>query len=416
MKFNKNILKNRWASNALAISIGVFVYLFFSHLDVVGRGIAAFFGFINPVIIALIIAYVMDPLTKVFEHYVFRRMRRETARRNLAVVCTILIILAGFVFLMVALIPQIVNSIITFFNNVNVYADQIRTLLANLQEKAAGSRFDFSKILNGGQALLDTIVGKIPSNVDSIINTSFSIGRNIMTWVIAVIMSIYFLADKSRLQAGFGKLMHAILSERMFQSSCKFWNHCNTIMIRYIVGELLDALIIGVSNFVFFLIAGLPYNLLISVVVGVTNLAPTFGPIVGGVVGAFILVLNNPWHALWFIIFTIILQTIDGYVIKPKLFGNTLGVSSVWILVCIIVGGRMFGVPGILLAIPFAAISDYVYNNYILVVLENRKSKKRDRERAQAEKNGHEAGRNESAEPASERREEAADERGAEPK
>lgn len=416
MKFNKNILKNRWASNALAISIGVFVYLFFSHLDVVGRGIAAFFGFINPVIIALIIAYVMDPLTKVFEHYVFRRMRRETARRNLAVVCTILIILAGFVFLMVALIPQIVNSIITFFNNVNVYADQIRTLLANLQEKAAGSRFDFSKILNGGQALLDTIVGKIPSNVDSIINTSFSIGRNIMTWVIAVIMSIYFLADKSRLQAGFGKLMHAILSERMFQSSCKFWNHCNTIMIRYIVGELLDALIIGVSNFVFFLIAGLPYNLLISVVVGVTNLAPTFGPIVGGVVGAFILVLNNPWHALWFIIFTIILQTIDGYVIKPKLFGNTLGVSSVWILVCIIVGGRMFGVPGILLAIPFAAISDYVYNNYILVVLENRKSKKRDRERAQAEKNGHEAGRNESTEPASERREEAADERGAEPK
>lgn len=403
MKFNKNILKNRWASNALAISIGVLVYLFFSHLDVVGRGIAAFFGFINPVIIALIIAYVMDPLTKVFEHYVFRRMRRETARRNLAVVCTILIILAGFVFLMVALIPQIVNSIITFFNNVNVYADEIRTLLANLQEKAAGSRFDFSKILNGGQALLDTIVGKIPSNVDSIINTSFSIGRNIMTWVIAVIMSIYFLADKSRLQAGFGKLMHAILSERMFQSSCKFWNHCNTIMIRYIVGELLDALIIGVSNFVFFLIAGLPYNLLISVVVGVTNLAPTFGPIVGGVVGAFILVLNNPWHALWFIIFTIILQTIDGYVIKPKLFGNTLGVSSVWILVCIIVGGRMFGVPGILLAIPFAAISDYVYNNYILVVLENRKSKKRDRERAQAEKNGHEAGRNESAEPASER-------------
>ena len=390
--------------------------MFFSHLDVVGRCIAAFFGFINPVIIALIIAYVMDPLTKVFEHYVFRRMRRETARRNLAVVCTILIILAGFVFLMVALIPQIVNSIIIFFNNVNVYADEIRTLLTNLQEKAAGSRFDFSKILNGGQALLDTIVGKIPSNVDSIINTSFSIGRNIMTWVIAVIMSIYFLADKSRLQAGFGKLMHAILSERMFQSSCKFWNHCNTIMIRYIVGELLDALIIGVSNFVFFLIAGLPYNLLISVVVGVTNLAPTFGPIVGGVVGAFILVLNNPWHALWFIIFTIILQTIDGYVIKPKLFGNTLGVSSVWILVCIIVGGRMFGVPGILLAIPFAAISDYVYNNYILVVLENRKSKRRDRERAQAEKNGHEAGRNESAEPASERREEAADERGAEPK
>ena len=399
MKFNKNILKNRWASNALAISIGVLVYLFFSHLDVVGKGVAAFFGFINPVIIALIIAYVMDPLTKVFEHYVFRRMHREIARRNLAVVCTILIILAGFVFLMVALIPQIVNSIITFFDNVNVYAEEIRTLIGNLQKHASDSRFDFSKILNSGQALLDTIVSKIPSNMESIINTSLSIGRNIVTWVIAVIMSIYFLADKSRLQAGFGKLMHAILSEKAFRNSSKFWNHCNTIMIRYIVGELLDALIIGLSNFVFFLIVGLPYNLLISVVVGVTNLAPTFGPIVGGVVGAFILVLNNPWHALWFIIFTIILQTIDGYVIKPKLFGNTLGVSSVWILVCIIVGGRMFGVPGILLAIPFAAISDYVYNNYILVVLENRKSKRREKaqEHADANGNGCEKARKENA-------------------
>jgi predicted PurR-regulated permease PerM len=124
------------------------------------------------------------------------------------------------------------------------------------------------------------------------------------------------------------------------------------------------------------MIAGLPYAVLISVVVGVTNLAPTFGPLVGGVIGAVILVLINPWYALWFIIFTMILQTCDGYVLKPKLFSGVLGVSSVWVLICIIVGGRMFGVPGILLSIPFAAISDYIYNEFILVRLRKRRQKK----------------------------------------
>jgi predicted PurR-regulated permease PerM len=160
--------------------------------------------------------------------------------------------------------------------------------------------------------------------------------------------------------------MHALLSERSYNDSGDFWGRCNSILIRYIGCDILDGLIVGAANFIFMLITGMPYNLLLSVVVGVTNLAPTFGPILGGVIGAFVLVLVNPWYALWFIIFTIILQTMDGYVIKPKLFGDSLGVSAVWILVSIIVGGRMFGVWGIMLAIPFAAIFDYVYRDMIL--------------------------------------------------
>lgn len=119
----------------------------------------------------------------------------------------------------------------------------------------------------------------------------------------------------------------------------------------------------------------MPYSVLISLVVGVTNLAPTFGPIVGAVIGAFILVLVNPWHAFWFLVFTIILQTLDGYVIKPKLFGNTLGISSVWILIAIIVFGRIFGIVGVLLAIPFAAIIDFTYRELFIVWLEKRNGK-----------------------------------------
>ena len=118
---------------------------------------------------------------------------------------------------------------------------------------------------------------------------------------------------------------------------------------------------------------GMQYVGMISVVIAVTNLIPTFGPIIGGLIGAFILLLVNPLHALIFIIFTMVLQTLDGYVIKPKLFGNSLGVSGLLILIAIIVGGKMFGVVGILLAIPFAAIIDFVYKDYLLSALEKKK-------------------------------------------
>jgi predicted PurR-regulated permease PerM len=96
-------------------------------------------------------------------------------------------------------------------------------------------------------------------------------------------------------------------------------------------------------------------------VVAIANLVPTFGPIIGGAAGALILLLVNPKYILWFLIFTVILQTIDGYILKPHLYGDTLGVSPLWILVCIILGGRIFGITGVVLAIPFAAISDYVF-------------------------------------------------------
>ena len=183
--------------------------------------------------------------------------------------------------------------------------------------------------------------------------------------IIAFIMAIYFLLDKKHLTTGISRFFRAVFSKKRFNRLLEIWRKSNKIMIRYIACDLLDGLIIGIINLIFMMIFQMPYPVLISVVVGITNLAPTFGPILGAVIGAFILVLNNPWHALWFLIFTIALQIVDGYIIKPKLFGDQLGVSSVWILICIIVGGRMFGVPGILFAIPFAAIMDFIYRDWL---------------------------------------------------
>jgi predicted PurR-regulated permease PerM len=124
------------------------------------------------------------------------------------------------------------------------------------------------------------------------------------------------------------------------------------------------------------LITGMPYNLLISVVCGVTNLVPTFGPFAGAAIGGVILLLVNPGQAMIFLVWTLILQLTDGYIIKPKLFGNSLGVSGLMILIAVIVFGKIAGIIGIILAIPAAAIIEYMYKDIIITHLENRKKQK----------------------------------------
>ena len=150
---------------------------------------------------------------------------------------------------------------------------------------------------------------------------------------------------------------------------------CDTILVNYIVQSLLDGLIVGVVNAIFMAFCRMPYIGLISVVVGITNLIPNFGPIIGAVIGGFILLLVNPMQALMFLVFTLVLQFVDGYILKPKLFSNSLGVSGLLILISTIVLGNMFGILGILLSIPAAAVLSFAYNDYFVPWKEKRNNR-----------------------------------------
>ena len=155
-----------------------------------------------------------------------------------------------------------------------------------------------------------------------------------------------------------------------------FARRCNFILNRYLVFTLLDALIVGAINAIIMLALRMPYVGMISAIAGITNLIPTFGPVIGAVIGGFILLLVNPVYAVMFIAITLVLQICDGYIIKPKLFGNSLGVSGLLILIAIVTMGNAFGIGGILLAIPVAAICDFSYRESFLPYLQKRKAKK----------------------------------------
>lgn len=377
IQFFKRNLEKPWFANMIAICSGVILYLLLTYFGKVLHGVGALYRYFFPVIVGLIIAYILNPLAKVIQHQILRRHGDSNISWYIAVVITIILVIALAIVFGVALIPQIISSVIGWFNNLESYAEALERLIGSLDLDASEFGIDLSSLASFGQTIVSVVTDFLSRNSRTVINTVTHIGSGVFTGVISFIMAIYFLTGKENSKKGVGRLIRLLVTEERFAELSEFWGRCNSILVRYIWFDLIDALIVGAANAIFMAIMKMPMIPLISVLVAVLNLAPTFGPTIGCIAGAVILVLVDPLSALWFILFTIILQLIDGYLIKPKLFGDSLGVPAIWILIMIIVCGRMFGVIGILMAIPLAAILDFLYHDYFLTKLEQRKLRKK---------------------------------------
>ncbi len=378
MKLSGKWTKKKWVSYTIATCSAVLLYMILANLSSITAGFGSVYKFLKPVVIGLIIAYIFNPVSNLMNDHVFKKIKKEGARWNISVAATLIVILLTVVLLCVALIPQLVDSIATFANNVGGYIDALQDTLRGLENTSISNLFgfDLQTLANATDTLLDRIGEYLTNNIGNLATATTNLGKGLLDVALGFILAIYLLLDKSRLMEGIKKIAGLIMKPEKFTSTGEFIARCNDIIIRYISFDIIDGIIVGVVNFVFMLIAGMPYAVLVSVIAGITNLAPTFGPIIGAVIGGFVLVLVNPWYGLAFIIFTIILQVIDGYILKPKLFGESLGVSPLMILISIILGGRLFGVAGILLAIPFAAILDFVYRDFVLKKLEETHNKR----------------------------------------
>ena len=360
-----------WYPMAVAISIGVVMYVSLTNLGTILRAVGKFISFFSPVIIGVIIAYIVNPLAKFYEKILFKNTDPKKKRHmvsNILAFITFILFLALILYL---LIPQLIGSIMFLADNLDSYLDATKHLLDDLG--IAGSIEGLEEILNSSGDLLKKILDLLTKNIDSIISGTASAGKSLLNVGIAFILSIYIISDKDKIKEGVKRLIAALLSSERYERLTGFVRKCDVILEQYVTHNFLDSLIVGVANSIFMAICRMPYVGLVSVVVALTNLIPTFGPIIGWVIGGFLLVLIKPWYALAFTLFTIVLQTADGYVIKPKLFGDTLGVSGLLILVGVIVGGRMFGIVGILVAIPGVAILDLLYKEFVLLRLEARK-------------------------------------------
>lgn len=374
----KNGFRNqKWYNNAVAILIGVVGYVTLTNLGTISGTLQVIGSYFMPVIYGCVIAYMVNPLAAMLQRSIFSGIRNESVKWGLSIFLGMFMVILVLACLLFMLIPQLIDSVALLIGNMDTYVATMDRMIRNLNIPGLDIESQLEGLATSSEDLIKTATQFLSTSLRSIVSASRGVGRNLVNLFLALILSFYLLGSKESIKAGSKRLMKAALPDRLYETIRTFLNRCNNILVRYIVFSILDAIIVGGVNALFMAITGMQYIGLISAVVGITNLIPSFGPVIGGAIGCFILLLVNPWHALAFLIFTLVLQTVDGYLIKPKLFGNSLGVSGLLILVSIVVFGNIMGILGILLAIPLAAIIDFSYEEYFLPFLERRKERAR---------------------------------------
>ncbi len=373
MKKWNELLEKRWFANTTAICTGVVLYMLLSHFDVVAAWLGSVGKILESVLIGVIMAYLLDPIVKYFEKNLFGRLT-ENKSRSLSVLLTVVIVLVLVVGAFVIIIPALISSIGSL---ITVMSDEsvINGLTDSLDSFAQNLGIDLSVLTGLVDEGIKYITDYVRQNASQIMNKTINIGNTIVNVVIGFIIALYLLLGKKGLLAGLAEFRLAMFGEKTYQKHNKFLKRCHEILISYIGCDLLDAVIVGAVNAIVMVILNMPYIPLVSVVVGVTNLLPSVGPVIGAVIGSVILIFTDPIYVLWFLILTVILQTIDGYVIKPRMFGNTLGIPAVFSLASVIICGKIYGVLGILLAVPLVAILLFMYREQLLPYLRKRRQR-----------------------------------------
>lgn len=361
MDHNNKFNDKEWVQYAKAACVAVTLYAALTHFNVIIKAFDGLMNLLSPVIYGLVIAYLISPLVRFIEKCVLNKVKGETLRHQLSNITAMITVVILLVILMSGLIPQLIESIILFVSNLNSYTRTLQDSIEYIVELGERYNLDMSILDSSSLDIVNRLVQFVSNNASRILEGSLNVTYNAMDFGLGLILAIYFLVFKKTIIKAYHDVLDLLLSKENYNKVTCFLSECNEIMTKYVVSDVLDAVIIGILNSVYMVISGTPYIVLISVVIGVTNLLPTFGPFIGAIIGGIILLFASPHSVIPFIIFTLVLQIVDGYVIKARLFGGALGVPGVWIILGIILGAKFFGFAGVLLSVPVVAILDYSF-------------------------------------------------------
>ncbi|MEG2658456.1 MAG: AI-2E family transporter [Clostridiales bacterium] len=357
MKIDWNKYFTSKTISALIVVIsGVLLYFTLLRFDDFLSMLSWFFSIFQPFILGFIIAYLINFFVVSLEKRVFFKLKNPKMQRIFAMIAgyTLAIIILGLFLFM--LVPQTLKSITVLITNVPDYIENLLTVVNEISVKY-GWQSGVQQWLN--QTLLYFEKG-IPDFISWIVpytvNITTALSKVLLNIIIAVIVSIYFIGTKEKFFAQIKKLLYANCKTEKVNSILSFTAMTNSTFSNFICGKLLDSLIIGIICFVFLSIFKFPFALLISVIVGVTNIIPFFGPFFGAIPSFFILLIADPTKALWFPLFILVLQQLDGNVIGPKILGLSIGISAIWIVFSIVISGSLFGFVGMLVGVPVFAI------------------------------------------------------------
>lgn len=352
----------------LVIAAAVLLVFLFVKSEAFSEKWSKLTSVLAPVVTGALLAYLMNPLMIFFEKrlktFLYKRAKKmsraNSIARAISIVLTLIVVIMLVVFLVYMLAPELKSTIRTMIDEAPKQARNLEEWYWGLElEKTVFSDYIDMAIEKGyayvedfvDNKLADTatkVVGSVATGIWSVLGTIYNI-------VLGLIFSVYFLASKENLAALSKKILYAIFKRKKANTIVRIARACHHKFIDSIVGKIVDSIIVGLICFVVMLIMGLPYASLISVLVGVTNVIPFFGPYMGAIPSALLILFVNPIQSVYFLIMIVVLQQIDCNILTPKIVGDTVGLSPFWVLFACVFFGGLYGIMGMLLGVPIMA-------------------------------------------------------------
>lgn len=355
---------------ALLFVLGsILIYIFIGHFSVTLQLIQKIAQLISPFITGAFIAFVLYPLVHILYHKVFTQKLNLSVKpaKILSILTAYLSAIGIITILLVFIIPQIYESLSdltqllpVWYNNAIHFVEQFETTHGELPF------IDYDilneKIYSALPKVVDYLTGIMSNILPVIVSTSMAIVKGVLNFIIAIMVSVYMISDHKIIFYHFKRLMYTVMPKKSADTARKILRESSTIFSSFIIGKALDSLIIGIICFVCMNIFRFPYAVLLSVIVGVTNIIPYFGPYMGGIIGGLVILIVNPVKVVFWAILILIIQQFDGLYLGPKILGEKTGLRPLWVIFSITVGGSLFGVIGMFLGVPCVAVISYILN------------------------------------------------------
>lgn len=366
----------------LVIACSILFYFLLENLTEINNVIKKVLGVLAPVTWGLVITFLLNPLMQRIERllakipakFIRSEKTRRRVSRTVGIVLSEIFLLAILIFLLRILLPQLIDSVRMLVTNIGDYVNGLETWLTPY----------LAKTNDAVRAYVDSAIEQVRGWITGFVQNDFMklvgnltngvvlVGRTLYNFILGVVVSIYLLASKERMIALAKKCVCALFKPERANRIFSITREANDMFRGFIVGKILDSAIIGVLCFLGMTILQLPFVLLVSVIVGITNVIPYFGPIIGAVPSVFLILMIDPIKSLVFLIFVIILQQLDGNLIGPRILGDKTGVSSFGVLFSILVGGGLFGFIGMLVAVPTFGLIFRLCKRFVEKKLANR--------------------------------------------
>lgn len=370
------------------ISLAVLVFVLFCcctmfffmiyRYNGVSKGWDTIMRVLQPITFGLVIAYLINPIMKFFEkhllHFLEPRVQKEKKckkiARSIATGGAVVVFVLIVILLFAMMIPQLISSISGMVNSlpkqVDSFIDWFNGLTNSDNEIIQSLETNMMDMVTYLENWVkESFLPNIQTYITSITSGVINMVKVLMNAVIGLIVSVYVLMTKEKFIGQSKKIVYAIFKPVRGNVIIDTFRKSNEIFGGFISGKLLDSAIIGVLCYICLLIMKMPYTLLVSVFVGLTNIIPFFGPFIGAIPSVIIIALADPIKGIYFLIFIFILQQVDGNIIGPKILGDSTGLSAFWVMFSILIGGGLFGFLGMLLGVPVFAMIYYIIRRLV---------------------------------------------------